>query len=369
MNKQVQSILDPAFALAIEPSVFQDRVLAWFDQHGRKNLPWQQAIDPYRVWLSETMLQQTQVATVIPYFQAFVEAFPTVAALAAAPIDDVLRHWAGLGYYARARNLHKAAQRIVELGYFPNTLTGLMDLPGIGQSTAGAILSIAFNDSHPILDGNVKRVLARLNAIAGWPGNSPVSKTLWAISTQLTPRARVADYTQAIMDLGATLCTRSRPLCLACPVSSHCLAHRQGTPSAYPSPKPPKTLPIKTTVWLVLHDQDQQVYLEKRPPTGIWGGLWSLPEFATVTEAQDWCLSRNLSIKHSYSLASKRHTFSHYHLDYTPLIVHSENPTNNVMEANQALWYNSAQRNSLGLAAPIKTLLQHLDTNNYREQP
>lgn len=347
----------------LDPASFQERLLAWFDQHGRKNLPWQQAISPYRVWLSETMLQQTQVATVIPYFQAFTESFPTVEALAAAPIDEVLRHWAGLGYYARARNLHKAAQRIAELGGFPDTLEGLMALPGIGQSTAGAILSIAFNNSHPILDGNVKRVLARLNAIGGWPGQSQVSKALWALSAELTPSVRAAEYTQAIMDLGATLCTRSKPLCLACPVSADCQAYRQGNVSAYPSRKPPKTLPIKACFLLLLYTPDQRIYLEKRPPTGIWGGLWSLPEFAALNAAEDWCLSRNLLIKQRHSLASKRHTFSHYHLDYTPLLVQTENPTNNVMEAEQALWYNSAQISGLGLPAPIKTLLQQFNTD------
>lgn len=343
------------------PTQFQHRLLTWFDLHGRKNLPWQQDINPYRVWLSETMLQQTQVATVIPYFLKFTETFPTVEALAAAPIDDVLQHWAGLGYYARARNLHKAAQQIVELGAFPNTWVGLMGLPGIGQSTAGAILSIAFNNSHPILDGNVKRVLTRLYAIFGWPGNLPVSKQLWAVSAELTPVNRVADYTQAIMDLGATLCTRSKPLCLACPVAEFCLAYQQGNPTAYPTRKPPKTIPIKTSVWLILYNADNEILLERRPPTGIWGGLWSVPEFSSIAEAQDWCLSRNWLIREQYSLPSKRHTFSHYHLDYTPLIARVENPTNNVMEANQSVWYNSAQIAGLGLAAPVKLLLQQLD--------
>ncbi|MDD5274261.1 MAG: A/G-specific adenine glycosylase, partial [Methylovulum sp.] len=346
----------------------QQCLLTWFDQHGRKNLPWQQDINPYRVWLSETMLQQTQVATVIPYFLKFTETFPTVEALAAAPIDEVLQHWAGLGYYARARNLHKAAQQIVELGAFPNTLAGLMALPGIGQSTAGAILSIAFNNSHPILDGNVKRVLTRLYAVFGWPGNLAVNKQLWAVSAELTPVKRVADYTQAIMDLGATLCTRSKPLCLACPVAEYCLAYQQGNPTAYPTRKPPKSIPVKTSVWLILYNVDNEILLERRPPTGIWGGLWSVPEFTSIADAQDWCLSRNLSIRELYSLPSKRHTFSHYHLDYTPLIARVENPTNNVMEANQRLWYNSAQIAGLGLAAPVKTLLQQLDDTTYLQE-
>jgi A/G-specific adenine glycosylase len=280
----------------------------------------------------------------------------------------VLQHWAGLGYYARARNLHKAAQQIVELGKFPNTLAGLMALPGIGQSTAGAILSIAFNNCHPILDGNVKRVLTRLYAIFGWPGSLGVSKQLWAVSAELTPVNRVADYTQAIMDLGATLCTRSKPSCVACPVAEFCLAFQQGNPKAYPTRKPPKTIPIKTSIWLILHNPGKEIWLERRPPTGIWGGLWSVPEFSSIAEAQDWCLSRNLLIREQYSLPSKRHTFSHYHLDYTPLLVKVENPTNNVMEANQSLWYNSAQIAGLGLAAPVKSLLQQLDDITHQQE-
>jgi A/G-specific adenine glycosylase len=350
------------------PADFQHDLLGWFDQHGRKDLPWQHPITPYRVWLSETMLQQTQVATVIPYFKAFIENFPTLESLANAPIDEVLRLWAGLGYYARARNLHKAAQCISERGGFPDTLDGLTALPGIGPSTAGAILSIAFNKSTPILDGNVKRVLARAYAISGWPGNSPANKTLWAISAQLTPVARVADYTQAIMDLGATLCTRRKPLCGTCPISSYCQAYIIGTVADYPNPKPPKTLPVKQRVFLVLRNQNRQLWLEKRPPVGLWGGLWSLPEFDSCAEAQDWCLTHALRIRKSYSLPPQRHTFSHYHLDYTPLVIDIENPTNNVMEARPALWYNAARISDLGLAAPIKLLLQHLNKENDHDE-
>jgi len=348
------------------PRQFQHRLLLWFDQYGRKNLPWQQDINPYRVWLSETMLQQTQVATVIPYFLTFTKKFPTIEKLAAADIDDVLQLWSGLGYYARARNLHKAAQKITEIGYFPDTLEGLLALPGVGQSTAGAILSIAFNDSHPILDGNVKRVLSRIYAISGWPGNAQVNKKLWALSSELTPNERVADYTQAIMDLGATLCTRGKPLCFACPIADYCIANCSGTSSDYPTRKPSKTLPVKQSIWIVLNNLKQQILLEKRPPTGIWGGLWSLPEFASMAEAEAWCLSRNLSISQQFIMPSKRHTFSHFHLEYTPLILYTENHTNIVMEANQSLWYNIADIENLGLAAPIKSLLQQLNIQNIR---
>ncbi len=338
---------------------FQQRILEWFDIQGRKDLPWQQNITPYRVWLSETMLQQTQVSTVIPYFNTFIQHYPSIELLAQAPIDDALHHWSGLGYYARARNLHKTAQLITKQGYFPDTLEALINLPGIGLSTAGAILSIAFNKSHPILDGNVKRVLARFKAISGWPGYSFVSKQLWAISEELTPEHRVAEYTQAMMDLGATVCTRSKPNCCQCPIQTACQAKQTETVSSLPTPKPPKTLPVKQLVLLLLSDSTGQILLEKRPPTGIWGGLWSLPEFNTIELAYDWCLTNNQPITEAQILAAQRHTFSHYHLDYTTVFIKAENPMNFVMEANQTVWYKLDQLKKLGLPAPIKLLLQH----------
>ncbi len=340
------------------PALFQRHILDWFDLHGRKDLPWQQDINPYRVWLSETMLQQTQVVTVIPYFNAFIARFPTLESLATAPVDDVLQHWSGLGYYARARNLHKTAQRIVELGYFPDTLDELLTLSGIGLSTAGAILSIAFQKSQPILDGNVRRVLARFHAVYGWTGSTPVSKQLWALSAKFTPVERVADYTQAMMDLGATLCTRCKPACHQCPLYSHCQARITDTVALLPTPKPAKTLPVKQLFFLLLRTADQQVLLEKRPPLGIWGGLWSLPEFDSVANAQLWCLNKHIRIVTQQALAPQRHTFSHYHLDYTPLLIQTDNPTDCVMEGKHIVWYNAEQINNLGLATPIKHLLQ-----------
>ncbi|TRW90230.1 A/G-specific adenine glycosylase [Candidatus Methylobacter oryzae] len=346
----------------MSPSAFQRNILAWFDQHGRKDLPWQKDRTPYRVWLSETMLQQTQVATVIPYFNAFIAKFPDIESLANAPVDEVLHLWSGLGYYARARNLHKTAQLVTERGSFPDNLDEIVDLPGIGLSTAGAILSIAFNKSHPILDGNVKRVLTRFRAVDGWPGNSAVNKKLWEISARLTPAERVADYTQAMMDLGATVCTRSKPACEACPLSADCLARLAGNSSVYPTPKPAKILPVKQLILLVLSNADKQILLEKRPPAGIWGGLWSLPEFDNVEAARDWCFSRNIHIAGERMLATRRHTFSHYHLDYTPLLIQTDNPINFVMEANQTVWYKTGQINKLGLAAPVKRLLQQSHT-------
>jgi len=342
----------------MSPSTFQRSILDWYDQHGRKDLPWQKDLTPYRIWLSETMLQQTQVSTVIPYFNRFVKKFPDIETLAQAPIDEVLHSWAGLGYYARARNLHKTARLIFDRGFFPDSLDELVELPGIGRSTAGAILSIAFNKSHPILDGNVKRVLARFKAVSGWPGTNAVNKQLWAISEHLTPQTRVAAYTQAIMDLGATLCTRSNPACACCPLNSGCLARITDTVSALPSPKPAKTLPLKQLVFLILCDNQDRILLEKRPPTGIWGGLWSLPEFDSVESASNWCIANDLHPVDQQLLATQRHTFSHYHLDYTPLFMQTDGLNNNVMETNRSVWYKAEHINDLGLPAPVKQLLQ-----------
>ncbi len=338
-------------------ATFQQNVLAWFDQHGRKDLPWQKNITPYRVWLSEIMLQQTQVATVIPYFQAFITKLPDVESLAQAPVDEVLQLWSGLGYYARARNLHKAARIIDGQGRFPETLDELTALPGIGQSTAGAILSIAFNKSHPILDGNVKRVLARFKAVSGWIGSGQLIKQLWTISANLTPETRVADYTQAMMDLGATVCTRSNPACEKCPLAADCLAYLTQTVADFPARKMTKSLPVKQLVFLLLHN-NQQVLLEKRPPTGIWGGLWSLPEFANEDAALNWCIANNLIIDNQRAGDMQRHTFSHYHLDYTPLFIKTNSRMDFVSEADRINWHNIQQISQLGLAAPIKKLLQ-----------
>lgn len=339
---------------------FQQRVLVWFDEHGRKDLPWQDPINPYRVWVSEIMLQQTQVVTVIGYFERFMLSFPSIESLAKANIDEVLKLWAGLGYYARARNLHKAAQVIVDLGEFPNTLEGLTALSGIGESTAGAILSIAFQKSTPILDGNVRRVLARFKGISGWTGGSQINKVLWKVSAEYTPQARVADYTQAIMDLGATLCTRSKPRCLDCPLNSDCIAYLEDRTTELPTPKARKKIPVKQCIFLILENQQQQILVEKRPPTGIWGGLWSLPEFSNQETAQAWCLEHAFKIQNIKPLETQRHTFSHYHLDYTPLRIYSDNPINNVMEANHQLWYKPQQTTTLAFPAPITRLLQDL---------
>ncbi|MCK5479067.1 MAG: A/G-specific adenine glycosylase [Methylococcales bacterium] len=344
----------------MSPEIFQQKILAWFDLNGRKDLPWQQDVSPYKTWLSEIMLQQTQVTTVIPYFNCFIQQFPDIHTLANASVDTVLKLWSGLGYYARARNLHKTAIIVSDkAGLFPDDLDSLMELPGIGRSTAGAILSIAFNNSHPILDGNVRRVLARYRAISGWTGHSKVSKELWKISSHYTPDKRCAEYTQAMMDLGATLCTRGKPQCSECPISSDCLARIEDKVKQFPTPKPTKKIPVKQIVFLVLQNEKDQILLEKRPATGIWGGLWSFPEFTSLTDIQSWCLEKNTAIQSVNQLEEQRHTFSHYHLDYTAVLVKTDNLINIVMEANQSVWYKAEQINSLGLATPIKRLLQN----------
>jgi len=341
----------------LTPEQFQAAVLEWFDRHGRKDLPWQAEKSAYNTWISEIMLQQTQVATVIPYYRRFVAHFPDVDSLAEAAIDEVLHLWTGLGYYARARNLHKAA-RIVSRefgGRFPDTVEGLETLPGIGRSTAGAILSIATGKRAAILDGNVKRVLARFYAVEGWPGQPVVMKRLWTLAERNTPHQRVGEYTQAMMDLGATLCTRSKPSCLLCPLQQECKAFELGLSHSLPSPRPKKYLPVKQTHMLIIRDDKGQVLLAQRPPSGIWGGLWSLPE---VRDLRDARAELGFDIDLATPLEPLRHTFSHYHLDITPVLVSLKDHTNSVMEGPATLWYNTRQPHNIGLAAPVKRLLE-----------
>ena len=342
---------------------FSSAVLEWFDQHGRHDLPWQEQKTAYFTWLSEIMLQQTQVTTVIPYFERFRERFPRVEDLADAGQDEVLHLWTGLGYYARARNLHKTAGIIASDvgGHFPETVEELEQLPGIGRSTAGAILSISTGKRAAILDGNVKRVLARYYALEGWPGTTANIKTLWQYAEQNTPHERVADYTQAMMDMGATLCTRSKPACLLCPVHKGCQAFQQGRTDQLPEPRPKKILPEKQTLMLMIENQEGQVLLYQRPPTGLWGGLWSLPETSDLRDAiAETGIA--IDIDSAEPLAPVRHTFSHFHLDITPVKVKllDKDPTNRVMEQHATLWYNLAQPQKVGLAAPVKKLLGKL---------
>ncbi|HVC37268.1 MAG TPA: A/G-specific adenine glycosylase, partial [Gammaproteobacteria bacterium] len=267
-------------------------LLRWYRVHGRKDLPWQHQPTPYRVWVSEIMLQQTQVSTVIPYYGRFMMRFPDIRALANAPLDEVLHLWSGLGYYARARNLQRAAQIIRDDygGVFPREFEKAASLPGIGRSTAGAILALACGERHAILDGNVKRVLTRLHGAKGWPGENAVAKKLWALAERHTPLKNVAAYTQAIMDLGATVCTRSRPRCLDCPIAVGCVAHIDGNETKFPTPRPRKRLPVRRTCMLLITCKGR-VMLERRPPAGIWGGLWGFPELPADREVVEWCRS------------------------------------------------------------------------------
>jgi A/G-specific adenine glycosylase len=343
---------------------FAKRILAWFEHSGRKDLPWQYDTSAYRVWVSEIMLQQTQVRTVIPYFERFMAKFPTVHALAEADQDEVLHLWTGLGYYARARNLHKAAQRVSDEldGQFPQTVTELAELPGIGRSTAGAIRSIAFGLPASILDGNVKRVLARHGAVGGWPGQTSVHKQLWEIADQYTPKSRSGDYSQAMMDLGATLCTRTSPDCGACPVNMDCQSLAENDVGSYPGKKPRKTLPVKSTVLVMFKSASGDIWLEKRPQKGIWGGLWCFPELDDPGLATELCLDLwNVEPAAVNAWQPFRHTFSHYHLDIQPLTVTLPHSPESVMEGEGKLWYNIRQPAAIGLAAPVAGLLeQHL---------
>jgi len=330
---------------------FSSKLLQWYDLHGRKDLPWQQSINAYRVWVSEIMLQQTQVNTVTPYYLRFMHRFANVDALAAASTDEVMHHWSGLGYYSRARNLHATALRIRDefSSQFPNDIDLLQSLPGIGRSTAGAICAIAFNSPCAILDGNVKRVLARHNNIDGWPGKSSVAKQLWQIAEQHTPTQRNRDYTQAIMDLGATVCTRSKPRCNDCPVMKTCIACAEQTMHELPGKKPKKVLPEKSAKLLLIENSDGEILLFKKPPTGVWGGLWSLPDELEIDAAMQ------LDMHSTWPML--RHTFSHYHFDITPVHCKLSRFTGTMDGANQ-LWYNISMPPNIGIAAPIKKLLQ-----------
>ncbi len=343
---------------------FAERLLEWYEQHGRKGLPWQQERTAYSIWLAEVMLQQTQVATVIPYYLRFLKHLPHTVALANASIDEVLHLWSGLGYYARGRNLHRAARMIRDQhdGVFPQTFDEVVALPGIGRSTAGAILAQAFGQRHPILDGNVKRLLSRLYAIDGWPGKTEVQQVLWRIAAHHTPHERMADYTQAIMDFGATQCRRTRPACGDCPFSADCLAHQQGREQELPVSKKSGQLPLRHTTLLLVTDADGRVLLERRPPTGIWGGLWSLPECGDETDPAEWCIRElGCEVDLQKPLPPLHHTFSHFRLAITPLPAHLLDNCNGVMEARPLLWYNIRQPEICGIAAPVQRLLEQLD--------
>ncbi len=341
---------------------FAKNLFAWFDEHGRRNLPWQHPRTPYRVWLSEVMLQQTQVRTVIPYFERFVLALPTLADLAAAQQDRVLALWSGLGYYSRARNLHRCAQICVaeHAGKLPTSIDTLSALPGIGRSTAAAILAQAHGQPHAILDGNVRRVLARFHGLAGWPGASAVQKKLWNIAESHTPSERAADYTQAIMDLGAMVCTRSKPRCTECPQRADCIALRDGLTASLPQAKPTKKIPTRSTTMLIARDADGRVLLERRPPTGVWARLWSLPEGIEADQPTNLLALREIPASKIQVLPELVHTFSHFRLLITPILVDVDPAESRVADDPDHAWFLTSEFDALGMPAPVRKLLLEL---------
>lgn len=354
---------------------FATQVVAWYHHQGRKHLPWQQNKTPYSVWVSEIMLQQTQVKTVIDYYKRFMASFPTITSLANADEDNVLHHWTGLGYYARARNLHKAAKLIVSehKGIFPEKIEQVIALPGIGRSTAGAILSLSLNQHHPILDGNVKRVLARNYLVEGYNGLAKFDKALWQLSECLTPATDTGFYTQAMMDLGATVCTRSKPTCELCPVKTSCLALASSQQADFPQKKPKKKIPEKSTIMVIPRittTTSDKVLMEKRPPAGIWGGLWCFHEVNDKSEIANLLgtlgLKANTKTDSQQALTPFRHTFSHFHLDISPIVINcsqieisSNSYINNqeISEPRKQKWYDLHNEASVGLAASTKKLI------------
>jgi A/G-specific adenine glycosylase len=340
-------------------SAFAQTLLAWFDRDGRHDLPWQHPRTPYRVWLAEIMLQQTQVQTVIPYYARFLAALPTLPDLAAADGDRVLALWSGLGYYARARNLHKAAQLCVERhgGDLPKDFDALAALPGIGRSTAGAILAQAHGLRFAILDGNVKRTLTRMHGIAGWPGGGAVEKELWRIAEGHLPHERLADYTQAIMDFGATLCTRHDPACVLCPLQDDCVARREGRVEQLPEAKPGKPLPERRTLMLLLHDDAGRVLLMRRPPAGVWAGLWSLPEVDGHDAARAFVARHaHADFDAAEALPLIEHQFSHYRLHIEPLRWRVSAALL-VGDNDDLRWQPADRLDEVGLPAPVRKLL------------
>ncbi len=342
---------------------FSKALLNWYHKHGRHDLPWKKPLSVYRVWVSEIMLQQTQVATVIPYFARFMASFPNVKSLANAPLDKVLHHWAGLGYYARARNLHKAANMIVTdfSGKFPKDVETIATLPGIGLSTAGAILSQAYDMRAPILDGNVKRVLCRVHGIQDWPGQKQVHEKLWEIADYYTPKTNSADYTQAIMDLGATCCTRSKPDCASCPLQAQCVAFKEQIQTRCPGKKPRKKLPHKQLYMLCAQNHRGEFLLQQRPLKGIWAGLWSLPEFQEESAIANWVLQHLGKSTNEFTVLSPiLHTFTHYHLTIQPRVLKLKSPHRLKGLDESIEWLSKTALNERGLPAPIQKILESM---------
>ena len=340
---------------------FAAKLTAWQKRHGRHDLPWQGTRDPYAIWVAEIMLQQTQVGTVIPYYLRFRSRFPDVAALAAAPLDDVLALWSGLGYYSRARNLHRAAQVIVREhgGRFPGRFEEVAALPGVGRSTAAAICVFAYGARHAILDGNVKRVLARLFGVAGYPGEKRVADRLWRQAERLLPRKNIENYTQGLMDLGATVCTRGKPRCAECPIAQDCVALRRGLTARLPTRRPRKALPHKRTVMLAL-TRAGEVLLEKRPAAGIWGGLWCLPEVARKADLESLCLRRyGAHVVEVEKLPAIAHGFTHFKLDIRPLRLRVSALVPHAAEPGH-VWLPLEEAPTAAIPTPVKRILAQL---------
>lgn len=357
-----------------------DRIVRWQREHGRHDLPWQGTRDPYRIWVSEIMLQQTQVAAVIGYYERFITRFPDLATLAAADVDEVMRLWSGLGYYSRARNLHACARRLVTEhgGKFPASGQALSALPGIGRSTGAAIAVFAYGVREPILDGNVRRVLCRFFAVPGYPGHGPVERRLWEIAERELGTTALEDYTQGLMDLGATLCTRSRPACLRCPIARRCAARAEGRTAELPAPRPRRAIPVRAATMLVLRRGDD-VLLERRPPTGIWGGLWSLPQCDADPAAEPagnagLALPLDLAARGHDEIAREllprfEHVFTHFRLRVQPVLVSVAARTRAAAGAGQGerardapgeIWMPLADLDAAGLPAPVKSLLRRV---------
>jgi len=346
-------------------SPFSARLVAWHETHGRHDLPWQGTRDPYRIWLSEIMLQQTQVAMVIPYYGRFVARFPDVRALAAAPEDRVLEHWSGLGYYRRAHHLHAAARAIVAThdGEFPRDTDAIASLPGIGRSTAAAIAAFAYGTHSAILDGNVKRVLARHRGIAGFPGAPKVVAKLWAAAEALLPPrgsgTPIEIYTQALMDLGATVCTRTRPRCGGCPVAGDCIARREDRIAELPTPRPEKALPHRALRLLVI-ERAGTILFEKRPGAGIWAGLWSLPEVDVDADVVAHCRAQfGAEVGVGEALPPIEHGFTHFRLTLHPQRITARGWPLRAEAAGQ-VWLTPDDALAAALPAPVRRLVRSL---------
>ena len=337
------------------PHRFTEQLVAWQKVSGRHDLPWQNTRDAYRIWLSEIMLQQTQVSTVIPYYLRFLDSFPTVTALAAAPIEAVIEHWAGLGYYARARNLHKCAQQVATRfgGEFPASAEQLEELPGIGRSTAAAVAAFAFGQRAAILDGNVKRVLCRQFGIEGFPGQATIHRQLWELAESLLPENDIERYTQGLMDLGATLCTRSRPRCGDCPVAADCVARRDGRQGELPASKPRAAVPERTSTFVLLTD-GARLLLERRPPSGLWGGLLVPPEGDPASVAARF----GLALGEPQALPPFKHTFTHFRLTLEPVLCAVAGASGLAEPGLE--WVELSRAADAGVPAPIRKLIRQV---------